>query len=85
VYFEDDKEKIFPIRGIPFIEFFILELKAIDYIITVSIMDKYLKKELDIFKNYMVDYKKKIMSKDKDLKEFKALLKMNYNINSAIN
>ena len=48
-------------------------------------MDKYLKKELDIFKNYMVDYKKKIMSKDKDLKEFKALLKMNYNINSAIN
>ena len=85
MYFEDDKEKIFPIRGIPFIEFFILELKAIDYIITVSIMDKYLKKELDRLNNYMVDSKKEIMTKDKDLKDVKALLKVKDNVDSVIN
>jgi hypothetical protein len=50
-----------------------------------SIMDKYLKKELDRLNNYMVDSKKEIMTKDKDLKEVKALLKVKDNVDSVIN
>ena len=85
MYFEDDKGKMVPLRGSPYTASFIPGLKAIDNTMTGSIMDKYLKKELDRLNNYMVDSKKEIMTKDKDLKDVKALLKVKDNVDSVIN
>ena len=85
VCFEDDKGKMVPIRGSPYTASFITGLKASDNTMTGSIMDKYLKKELDRLNNYMVDSKKEIMTKDKDLKDVKALLKVKDNVDSVIN
>lgn len=85
VYFEDDKGKMVPIRGSPYCASFIPGLKAIDNTMTGSIMDKYLKKEIDRLNNYMLDSKKEIMTKDKDLKDVKALLKVKDNVDSVIN
>jgi hypothetical protein len=74
-----------PIRGSPYSASFIPGLKPADNTMTGSIMDKYLKKELDRLNNYMVDSKKEIMTKDKDLKDVKALLKVKDNVDSVIN
>jgi hypothetical protein len=74
-----------PIRGSPYTASFVPGLKAADNTMTGSIMDKYLKKELDRLNNYMVDSKKEIMTKDKDLKDVKSLLKVKDNVDSVIN
>jgi hypothetical protein len=74
-----------PIRGSPYTASFIHGLKPADNTMTGSIMDKYLKKELDRLNNYIVDSKKEIMTKDKDLKDVKALLKVKDNVDSVIN
>ena len=74
-----------PIRGSPYSASFVPGLKAADNTMIGSIMDKYLKKEIDRLNNYMVDSKKEIMTKDKDLKDVKALLKVKDNVDSVIN
>ena len=74
-----------PSRGSPYSASFVPGLKAADNTMIGSIMDKYLKKEIDRLNNYMVDSKKEIMTKDKDLKDVKALLKVKDNVDSVIN
>ena len=74
-----------PIRGSPYSASFVPGLKAADNTMIGSIMDKYLKKEIDRLNNYMVDSKKEIMTTDKDLKDVKALLKVKDNVDSVIN
>jgi hypothetical protein len=47
-------------------------------------MDKHIKKELERLTNMMGDSKKELNTKDKDLKDVKALLKVKENVESTI-
>jgi len=47
-------------------------------------MDKHIKKELERLTNLMGDSKKELNTKDKDLKDVKALLKVKENVEQTI-
>jgi hypothetical protein len=47
-------------------------------------MDKHIKKELERLTNTMTESKKELNTKDKDLKDVKALLKVKENVESTI-
>jgi len=65
-----------PIRGVPFTASFKNTASSKDNLLTGSAMDKHIKKELERLTNLMGDTKKELTTKDKDLKDVKALLKV---------
>jgi hypothetical protein len=67
-----------PIRGSPFQASFKQGASAKDNLMTGGAMDRNIKKELDRLSNLMVDSKKELNTKDKDinLKDVKALLRV---------
>ena len=69
-----------PIRGVPFKATFSNSAVAKDNLMTGSAMDKHIKKELERLTNLMNDNKRELNTKDKDLKDVKALLKVKENV-----
>jgi hypothetical protein len=65
-----------PIRGVPFTASFKGTASSKDNLLTGSAMDKHIKKELERLTNLMSETKKELTTKDKDLKDVKALLKV---------
>ena len=51
---------------------------------TGSAMDKHIKKELERLTNLMGDSKRELNTKDKDLKDVKALLRVKENVEQTI-
>jgi hypothetical protein len=76
----NDKEQFVPIRGVPFKATFSNAAVAKDNLMTGSAMDKHIKKELERLTNLMNDNKRELNTKDKDLKDVKALLKVKENV-----
>jgi len=76
IKFLNDKEQMVPIRGVPFSASFKNAASSKDNLLTGSAMDRHIKKELDRLANLMNDSKKELTTKDKDLKDVKALLKV---------
>jgi hypothetical protein len=74
INFLDDKGKMVPIRGCPYKPNFVNKGVAKDNLMTGTLMDKYIKKELENIQNNLTDTKKQINTKDKDLTDVKALL-----------
>jgi len=80
IQFMNDKEQFVPIRGVPFKASFSAEAVSKDNLLTGSAMDKHIKKELERLTTLMNDNKKELNTKDKDLKDVKALLKVKENV-----
>jgi hypothetical protein len=74
INFLDDKGKMVPIRGCPYKSTFSNKGLAKDNLMTGSLMDKYIKKELESIQTNLSDTRKQIATKDKDLTDVKALL-----------
>jgi hypothetical protein len=80
----NDKEQFVPIRGVPFKATFNAAAASKDNLLTGSAMDKHIKAELERLTNMMADSKKELNTKDKDLKDVKALLKVKENVEQTI-
>ena len=65
-----------PIRGSPFQASFNKNATSKDNLLTGSAMDKNIKKELDRLTNLMLDSKKELSTKDKDMTNVKVLLRV---------
>jgi hypothetical protein len=63
-----------PIRGCPMSASFNSSGNAKSNVMTGTAMDKHIKSELERLANVMLDSKKEIVTKDKDLKDVKVLL-----------
>jgi len=81
----NDKEQYVPIRGVPFKASFDAAANPKDNLLTGSAMDKHIKKELERLTALMTDNKRELNTKDKDLKDVKALLKVKENVEQTIN
>lgn len=84
IKFLNDKEQFVPIRGVPFKASFIHAATAKDNLLTGTAMDRHIKKELERLTALMTDNKKELNTKDKDLKDVKALLKVKENVEQTI-
>jgi dynein heavy chain len=80
VEFLDDKGQMVYVRGSPYKANFVEAGKAIDNTMTGALLDKHIKKELERLQGNMTESKKEITTKDKDLKNVKALLKIKENV-----
>jgi len=76
IMFEDDKGKMVPIRGSPYSASFVEKAKQSDNLMTGGLMAKYIQSELTKMTSTMQETKKETATKDKDLKDVKALLKI---------
>lgn len=74
IKFMNDKEQMVPIRGVPFSASFNAAALSKDNLITGTAMDKNIKSELERLTNLMVESKKELVTKDKDMKDVKVLL-----------
>jgi len=74
IKFLDDKERMVPIRGCPMKASFSSKAGPKDNLMTGTAMDRNIKKELERLNTVMLDSKKEIVTKDKDLKDVKVLL-----------
>lgn len=84
IKFLNDKEEFVPIRGVPFKASFTATASSKDNLLTGSAMDRHIKKELERLTNMMAESKKELNTKDKDLKDVKALLKVKENVEQTI-
>jgi len=80
IAFLNDKEQMVPIRGVPFSASFKAIASSKDNLMTGSAMDRQIKKELERLATLMGDSKKELTTKDKDLADVKALLKVKANV-----
>jgi len=80
----NDKEQYVPIRGVPFKASFDAAASSKDNLLTGSAMDRHIKKELERLTNLMNDSKKELNTKDKELKDVKALLKVKENVEDTV-
>jgi len=85
INFEDDKGKMVPIRGSPYVASFSPRAKASDNVMTGGAMDRQIKKELERLQNHMHDTKKEITTKDKDLNDVKNLLGVKESVENTQN
>jgi len=76
IKFLNDKEQMVPIRGSPFQASFRNSASAKDNQLIGGAMDRHIKKELDRLTNLMIDSKKELNSKDKEMKDVKILLRV---------
>jgi len=65
-----------PIRGVPFTASFKAAAASKDNLLTGGAMDRHIKKELERLTSLMVESKKELNTKDKDMKDVKSLLKV---------
>ena len=80
VNFLDENGKLVPVRGSPYKASFVEGAKKEDNLLGGGCMDKYIKKDLERLTSDLAESKKEINSKDKDLKNVKALLKVKENV-----
>ena len=73
-----------PVRGSPFQASFRNTATSKDNLITGTAMDRHIKKELDRLTNFMTDTKKELNTKEIDLKNVKALLRVKEHVESTI-
>jgi len=83
IKFLNDKEQMVPIRGVPFAASFKNTATSKDNLLTGSAMDRHIKKELDRLTTQMTESKKELNTKDKDMKDVKALLKVKEHVEST--
>lgn len=84
IKFLNDKDQMVPIRGVPFSASFNNAALPKDNLMIGSAMDRHIKKEIDRLTNLMQDTKKELTTKDKDLKDVKALLKVKEHAESTV-
>ena len=84
IKFLNDKDQMVPIRGVPFAASFNAAAVSKDNLMIGTAMDKHVKKEIDRLMNLMQDTKKELTTKDKDLKDVKALLRVKEHAESTV-
>jgi len=80
----NDKEQFVNVRGCPFKASFNASASSKDNLLTGTAMDKHIKKELERLTNMMGDSKKELNTKDKDLKDVKALLRVKEHVEETM-
>jgi len=76
IKFLNDKDQMVQIRGSPFQASFRNTASSKDNQLIGTAMDKHIKRELDRLTNLMIDSKKELGTKDKDMKDVKVLLRI---------
>ena len=74
ISFLDDKQNMVAVRGSPYSASFKAGGKPVDNTMVGPAMQKVLQKELERLQTQIVENKKSIITKDKDLKDVKVLL-----------
>jgi len=84
INFLDDKERMVPIRGSPYTASFTSKAKPADNALTGGAMERHVKKECERLLSSLTETKKATITKDKDLKDVKALLHVKGKVEDTI-
>lgn len=84
INFLDDKERMVPIRGSPYTASFTSKAKPADNALTGGAMERHVKKECERLLTSLTETKKATITKDKDLKDVKALLHVKGKVEETI-